>query len=162
MANAEPLSAEEQRALRALVGIMIPASEKHGVPGMLVPNFSVGAVLMMKLAVEAAKVMPNVEIIELHHEAKKDAPSGTAKLTARRIADAGGPQNVPIHSVRLPGLVAHQEVLFGGLGETLSIRHDSLSRESFGPGILLAVRNVRKQSGLTIGLETLLFPEVIS
>jgi 4-hydroxy-tetrahydrodipicolinate reductase len=136
--------------------------EKHGVPGMLVPNFSVGAVLMMKLAVEAAKVMPHVEIIELHHEAKKDAPSGTAKLTARRIADAGGPQDVPIHSVRLPGLVAHQEVLFGGLGETLTIKHDSLSRDSFGPGIVLAVRNVRKQSGLTIGLETLLFPEVIS
>jgi 4-hydroxy-tetrahydrodipicolinate reductase len=106
--------------------------------------------------------MPHVEIIELHHEAKKDAPSGTAKLTARRIADAGGPQNVPIHSVRLPGLVAHQEVLFGGLGETLTIRHDSLSRDSFGPGIVLAVRNVRKQSGLTIGLEALLFPEVIS
>jgi 4-hydroxy-tetrahydrodipicolinate reductase len=136
--------------------------EQHGVPGLLVPNFSVGAVLMMKLAVEAAKVMPHVEIIELHHEAKKDAPSGTAKLTARRIAEAGGPKDVQIHSVRLPGLVAHQEVLFGGLGETLSIRHDSLSRDSFGPGIVLAVRNVRKQSGLTIGLETLLFPEVIS
>ncbi|MGA2393866.1 MAG: 4-hydroxy-tetrahydrodipicolinate reductase [Candidatus Lustribacter sp.] len=144
--------------IRALAG----DCERHGVPGMLVPNFSVGAVLMMKLAVEAAKVMPHVEIIELHHEAKQDAPSGTAKLTAQRIADAGGPQNVPIHSVRLPGLVAHQEVLFGGLGETLTIRHDSLSRDSFGPGIVLAVRNVRKHSGLTIGLESLLFPEVIS
>ena len=136
--------------------------DQHGVPGMLIPNFSVGAVLMMKLAVEAAKVIPNVEIIELHHEAKKDAPSGTAKLTAQRIADAGGPKNVPIHSVRLPGLVAHQEVLFGGLGETLTIRHDSLSRDSFGPGIVLAVRNVRKGSGLTVGLESLLFPEVHS
>jgi 4-hydroxy-tetrahydrodipicolinate reductase len=136
--------------------------EEGGVGGMLVPNFSVGAVLMMKLSAEAAKVMPHVEIIELHHETKKDAPSGTAKLTARRIAEAGGPQNVPIHSVRLPGFVAHQEVLFGGLGETLTIRHDSLSRDSFGPGIVLAVRNVRRQSGLTIGLESLLFPEAPS
>ena len=131
--------------------------DDQGVSGMLVPNFSVGAVLMMKLAVEAAKVMPHVEIIEMHHEAKKDAPSGTAKLTARRIAE-----DVPVHSVRLPGYVAHQEVLFGGLGETLTIRHDSLSRDSFGPGIVLAVKNVRKLSGLTIGLESLLFPEVIS
>jgi 4-hydroxy-tetrahydrodipicolinate reductase len=136
--------------------------DDQGVSGMLVPNFSVGAVLMMKLAVEAAKVMPHVEIIEMHHEAKKDAPSGTAKLTARRIAEAGGPADVPVHSVRLPGYVAHQEVLFGGLGETLTIRHDSLSRDSFGPGIVLAVKNVRKLSGLTIGLESLLFPEVIS
>ena len=127
---------------------------------MLVPNFSVGAVLMMKLAAEAAKVMPHVEIIELHHEAKKDAPSGTAKLTAQRIAEAGGPADVPVHSVRLPGLVAHQEVIFGGDGETLTIRHDSLSRDSFGPGIVLAVRNVRKRKpGLTIGLESLLFTE---
>jgi 4-hydroxy-tetrahydrodipicolinate reductase len=130
--------------------------DEQDVPGMLVPNFSVGAVLMMKLAAEAAKVMPHVEIIELHHETKKDAPSGTAKLTARRIAEAGGPQNVP-------GYVAHQEVLFGGLGETLTIRHDSLSRDSFGPGIVLAVRNVRKsKAGLTIGLESLLFPEATS
>ena len=133
--------------------------DEQDVPGMLVPNFSVGAVLMMKLAAEAAKVMPHVEIIELHHQTKKDAPSGTAKLTARRIAEAGGPQNVPIHSVRLPGYVAHQEVLFGGDGETLTIRHDSLSRDSFGPGIVLAVRNVRRLSGLTIGLESLLFTE---
>jgi 4-hydroxy-tetrahydrodipicolinate reductase len=133
--------------------------DEQDVPGMLVPNFSVGAVLMMKLAAEAATVMKHVEIIELHHETKKDAPSGTAKLTARRIAEAGGPQNVPIHSVRLPGYVAHQEVLFGGDGETLSIRHDSLSRDSFGPGIVLAVRNVTKSTGgLTIGLESLLFP----
>jgi 4-hydroxy-tetrahydrodipicolinate reductase len=133
--------------------------DENGVSGMLVPNFSVGAVLMMKLATEAAKVMPHVEIIELHHEAKKDAPSGTAKLTARRITEAGGPVDVPIHSVRLPGYVAHQEVLFGGDGETLTIRHDSLSRDSFGPGIVLAVRNVRNMSGLTIGLESLLFTE---
>jgi 4-hydroxy-tetrahydrodipicolinate reductase len=136
--------------------------DEQGVGAMLVPNFSVGAVLMMRLAAEAARVMPHVEIVELHHEAKRDAPSGTAKLTARRIAEAGGPQNVPIHSVRLPGLVAHQEVLFGGDGETLTIRHDSLSRDSFGPGIVLAVRNVRGQPGLTIGLESLLFPEAVS
>ena len=136
--------------------------DEQGVSAMLVPNFSVGAVLMMRLAAEAARVMPHVEIIELHHEAKRDAPSGTAKLTARRIAEAGGPKNVPIHSVRLPGLVAHQEVLFGGDGETLTIRHDSLSRECFGPGIVLAVRNVRRRPGLTIGLESLLFPEAVS
>ena len=135
---------------------------EQGIGALLVPNFSVGAVLMMKLAVEAAQVMPHVEIIELHHEAKRDAPSGTAKLTAARIAEAGGPQHVPIHSVRLPGLVAHQEVLFGGAGETLTIRHDSLSRDSFGPGIVLAARNVRQQPGLTIGLESLLFTEVRS
>jgi 4-hydroxy-tetrahydrodipicolinate reductase len=134
----------------------------HGVSGMLVPNFSVGAVLMMKLSAEAARIMPHVEIIELHHAAKVDAPSGTAKLTAKRITEAGGPKDVPIHSIRLPGFVAHQEVLFGGDGETLSIRHDSLSRDSFGPGIVLAVRNVHKQSGLTIGLESLLFTEVSS
>jgi 4-hydroxy-tetrahydrodipicolinate reductase len=135
---------------------------RRGVGAMLVPNFSVGAVLMMRLAAEAARVMPHVEIIELHHAAKRDAPSGTAKLTARRITEAGGPANVPIHSVRLPGLVAHQEVLFGGDGETLTIRHDSLSRESFGPGIVLAVRNVRRRPGLTIGLESLLFAEAVS
>jgi len=138
------------------------ACAEQGLGAMLVPNFSVGAVLMMKLAAEAATVMPHVEIIELHHETKRDAPSGTAKLTARRIAEAGGPQQVPIHSVRLPGFVAHQEVLFGGAGETLSIRHDSLSRDSFGPGIVLAVRNVRQLPGLTIGLESLLFTEVRS
>jgi 4-hydroxy-tetrahydrodipicolinate reductase len=136
--------------------------DEQGVGAMLVPNFSVGAVLMVRLAAEAARVMPHVEIVELHHEAKRDAPSGTAKLTARRIAEAGGPKNVPIHSVRLPGLVAHQEVLFGGDGETLTIRHDSLSRECFGPGIVLAVRNVRRRPGLTIGLESLLFPEAVS
>jgi 4-hydroxy-tetrahydrodipicolinate reductase len=137
--------------------------DEQDVPGMLVPNFSVGAVLMMRLAAEAAKVMPHVEIIELHHQTKKDAPSGTAKLTARRITEAGGPAVIPIHSVRLPGYVAHQEVLFGGDGETLTIRHDSLSRDSFGPGIVLAVRNVRKsKAGLTIGLESLLFPEASS
>ena len=138
------------------------ACDAAGIGAMLVPNFSLGAVLMMRLAAAAARVLPHVEIVELHHAAKRDAPSGTAKLTARRIAAAGGPQHVPIHSVRLPGFVAHQEVLFGGEGETLTIRHDSLSRDSFGPGIVLAVRNVRRQSGCVVGLESLLFGEAVS
>lgn len=133
--------------------------DEENVPGMLVPNFSIGAVLMMRFAAEASKYIKHSEIIELHHDTKRDAPSGTAKLTAQRIHEAGGPKHTPIHSVRLPGLVAHQEVIFGGIGETLTIRHDSLSRESFAAGILLAVRNVRSRSGLTVGLESLLFPE---
>jgi 4-hydroxy-tetrahydrodipicolinate reductase len=131
--------------------------DERGVGAMLVPNFSVGAVLMIRLAADAVRVMPHVEIVELHHDAKRDAPSGTAVLTAQRIAQAGGPAQVPIHSVRLPGLVAHQEVIFGGDGETLTIRHDSLSRESFGPGIVLAARKVRDRPGLSVGLESLLF-----
>jgi 4-hydroxy-tetrahydrodipicolinate reductase len=121
------------------------------------PNFAIGAVLLMEVSQQIAKHMPEVEIIELHHDQKKDAPSGTAKRTADLIRTAGGNVHEPIHSVRLPGLVAHQEVLFGGLGETLTIRHDSLSRESFMPGVLLAIRKV---GGLTsspvIGLEHLL------
>ena len=136
--------------------------DERDAPAMFVPNFSVGAVLMMRFAAEATRLMPHMEIVELHHDAKRDAPSGTAKLTAQRIADAGGPAHVPIHSVRLPGLVAHQEVIFGGTGETLTIRHDSLSRDSYGPGIVLAVRNVRQRPGLTIGLEALLFPEAVA
>jgi 4-hydroxy-tetrahydrodipicolinate reductase len=122
---------------------------------MLVPNFSFGAVLMMRFAAQAARVFPRAEIVELHHDAKRDAPSGTATLTARRIHDAGAPLP-PIHSVRLPGLVAHQETIFGGTGETLTIRHDTLSRESFGPGILAAIRAVRGRRGLVIGLDALL------
>jgi 4-hydroxy-tetrahydrodipicolinate reductase len=129
---------------------------------MLVPNFSVGAVLMMKMSALVAPFIKQAEIIELHHDGKRDAPSGTAKLTAQRIREAGGRHDVPIHSVRLPGLVAHQEVIFGQLGETLTIRHDSLARESFAPGIVLAVRNVRNHPGLTVGLESLLFPEASS
>jgi 4-hydroxy-tetrahydrodipicolinate reductase len=128
--------------------------EQTGVPAMFVPNFSFGAVLMMKFAAQAARVFPRAEIIELHHDAKRDAPSGTAKLTARRIHEAGAPAP-PIHSVRLPGLVAHQETIFGGPGETLTIRHDSLARESFGPGIVAAVRAVREQRGLVIGLDAI-------
>ena len=127
---------------------------------MLVPNFAIGAVLMMRFAAEAARAMPHVEIVEMHHDGKKDKPSGTAALTAKRIHEAGGPANVPIHSVRLPGLVAHQVTMFGGVGETLTIRHDSMSRESFAAGMVLAVRNVRKLQGLVTGLDTLLFPKV--
>jgi 4-hydroxy-tetrahydrodipicolinate reductase len=101
--------------------------------------------------------MPEVEIIELHHDRKKDAPSGTAKRTADLIREAGGNVHEPIHSVRLPGLVAHQEVIFGGVGETLSVRHDSISRESFMPGVLLAVRKVGSlDRSPVIGLENLL------
>ncbi len=121
------------------------------------PNFAIGAVLMMQASKLIAPHMPEVEIIELHHDRKVDAPSGTAKLTAKLISEAGGNVHEPIHSVRLPGLVAHQEVTFGGEGQTLSIRHDSIDRSSFMPGVLLAVRKV---AGLperfVIGLEELL------
>jgi 4-hydroxy-tetrahydrodipicolinate reductase len=120
------------------------------------PNFAIGAVLMMEAAKLVAPHMRDCEIVELHHEQKLDAPSGTAKRTAELIAGAGGRADAPIHSVRLPGLVAHQEVIFGGLGQTLVIRHDSLSRESFMPGVLLAVRKVGELDGLVVGLENLL------
>jgi 4-hydroxy-tetrahydrodipicolinate reductase len=121
------------------------------------PNFAIGAVLMMRFAAEAARHMPEVEIVELHHDRKLDAPSGTAKRTADLISEAGGNVHEPIHSVRLPGLVAHQEVLLGGEGQTLSIRHDSIDRHSFMPGVLLAVRRVADlPDRLTVGLERLL------
>ena len=121
------------------------------------PNFAIGAVLMMKFAVEAAAHMPECEIVELHHDGKLDAPSGTAKRTAELIAEAGGHVHEPIHSVRLPGLVAHQEVLFGGAGQTLTIRHDSVDRESFMPGVLLAIRRVGSlERSPVVGLEALL------
>jgi 4-hydroxy-tetrahydrodipicolinate reductase len=121
------------------------------------PNFAIGAVLMMQVARTIAAHMPDCEIIELHHEQKLDAPSGTAKRTAELVREAGGNVHEPIHSVRLPGLVAHQEVVFGGEGQTLTVRHDSTSRESFMPGVLLAVRRVGElESSPTIGLENLL------
>lgn len=124
---------------------------------LVVPNFAIGAVLMMRFAAEAAKHMPEIEIIELHHDGKLDAPSGTAKRTADLIGEAGGHVHEPIHSVRLPGLVAHQEVLLGGQGQTLSIRHDSIDRTSFMPGVLLAVRGVGSlPNSFTVGLEALL------
>ncbi|MBC5809545.1 MAG: 4-hydroxy-tetrahydrodipicolinate reductase [Candidatus Eremiobacteraeota bacterium] len=128
--------------------------QDRGVSAALVPNFSIGAVLMMRYAENAAHYFPTAEVIELHHDAKKDAPSGTARLTADRIQGAMQGEPITIHSVRLRGLVAHQEVLFGGEGEVLTIRHDSLSRESFMPGVLLAIRSVRDNPGLTIGLDT--------
>jgi 4-hydroxy-tetrahydrodipicolinate reductase len=121
------------------------------------PNFAIGAVLMMEAAKLVAAHMPECEIVELHHDGKVDAPSGTAKRTAELIAAAGGNVHEPIHSVRLPGLVAHQEVIFGGEGQTLSIRHDSISRESFMPGVLLAIRKVGSlERSPTVGLEQLL------
>src|SRR3954465_1456859 len=121
------------------------------------PNFAIGAVLMMEFAKQAARHMPECEIVELHHDQKLDAPSGTAARTADLIRAAGGNVHEPIHSVRLPGLVAHQEVIFGGPGQTLSIRHDSIDRRSFMPGVLLAVRSVAElPDPLTLGLETLL------
>lgn len=153
------------------------ACERSGIPAMIVPNFSLGAVLMMRFAAEAAKWMPDAEIIELHHNKKADAPSGTSMLTAERIAAAriglpspdptktekvagargGNHQGVEMHSVRLPGLLAHQMVLFGGQGEVLTIRHDSMDRTSFMPGVLVAVRGVRDLKGLVVGLDRLLF-----
>ncbi len=123
----------------------------------IAPNFAIGAVLMMRFAAEAARHLPKAEIIELHHDRKLDAPSGTAARTAALMREASGGEQVPIHSVRLPGLVAHQEVIFGGRGETLTIRHDSLSRESFMPGVLLAVRRVGSlERSPVVGLEHLL------
>jgi len=121
------------------------------------PNFAIGAVLMMEAAKLAAPHMPECEIVELHHDQKLDAPSGTAIRTAGLIEEAGGSVHQPIHSVRLPGLVACQEVVFGGEGQTLTIRHDTISRESFMPGVLLAVRKVGQLGRrLVIGLEELL------
>ena len=121
------------------------------------PNFAIGAVLMMQLAQRVAEHLPECEIVELHHDRKLDAPSGTAARTAELIRAAGGNVHEPIHSVRLPGLVAHHEVIFGGPGQTLTIRHDSIDRESFMPGVLLAVRKVDSlERSPTVGLENLL------
>jgi 4-hydroxy-tetrahydrodipicolinate reductase len=125
---------------------------KRGLALFVAPNFALGAVVMMRLAAEAARFLPRAEIVELHGEGKKDAPSGTARATAELL---GG--DVPVHSVRLPGLVAHQEVLFGGEGQLLTIRHDAFSREAYVPGVLLALDRLRSlPAGLTVGLEALL------
>jgi len=127
-------------------------AREHGLPVFVAPNFALGAVLMMRFAAEAARLLPRAEIVELHADTKVDAPSGTALATAELI----GP-GTPIHSVRLPGLVAHQEVIFGGRGETLTIRHDTSSREAFVPGVLLALEKLRElPPGLTVGLDALL------
>lgn len=141
---------------------------------VVAPNFALGAVLMQRFAAMAARVFPAAEVIELHHDAKADAPSGTALATVRRMLEERGEkyrgpdaesvegvrggevEGVRIHSVRLPGLVAHQEVIFGGQGQTLTIRHDSTDRSSFMPGVLLAIRAVTTRPGLTVGLEPLL------
>ncbi|HVJ47747.1 4-hydroxy-tetrahydrodipicolinate reductase [Desulfitobacterium sp.] len=148
--------------------------EKSG--AFIAPNFAIGAILMMRFAQEAAKHFPNVEIIELHHDQKLDAPSGTALKTAEWISEVRKPMvqghpneyekiqgarggdvdGIHIHSVRLPGLVAHQEVLFGGLGQTLTIRHDAYSRETYMPGVMLAIRKALGLTSLVIGLENFL------
>jgi 4-hydroxy-tetrahydrodipicolinate reductase len=121
------------------------------------PNFAIGAVLMMQFAADAARHMARAEIIELHHDTKVDAPSGTAARTAELMRQSSGGREVPIHSVRLPGLVAHQEVILGDVGQTLTIRHDSIDRESFMPGVLLAVRRVGTLTDSpVVGLEKLL------
>ena len=149
---------------------------RREVGGLIAPNFAIGAVLLMKFAAEAARYFPSVELIELHHDQKLDAPSGTALKTVeiiRRSQAKDSPVNplekesisgvrggrylgVPIHSVRLPGYVAHEEVLFGGLGQALTLRHDSFSRASFMPGVLLAIRKVLQLKALQYGLETIL------
>lgn len=133
------------------------AAGAGGARAFAAPNFAIGAVLMMVLAQQVAPHMPECEIVELHNPAKIDRPSGTAARTARLIDAAGGNVHEPIHSIRLPGVVAHQEVVFGGEGQTLTIRHDSLDRRSFMPGVLLAVRRVAElPDPLTVGLEKLL------
>jgi 4-hydroxy-tetrahydrodipicolinate reductase len=155
----------------------LASAPKVGV--LVAPNFGIGAVLMMRFAAQAARFFPSCEIVELHHPGKLDAPSGTARRTAELVAAArvaaglapGGPDatsealdgargarvaGVPVHSVRLSGLVAHQEVLLGGVGETLTLRHDSLDRTSFMPGVLLGIRQTADRPGLTVGLEPLL------
>lgn len=163
------LSDEAKEKIRAL-------AEANDTPAFIAPNFALGAVLMMLMAQKVARYMPDVEIIELHHDKKLDAPSGTAELTAKMIAEVrpshkqGNPDEVErlehvrgaevdgirIHSVRLPGYVAHQEVIFGGLGQTLTIRHDSTGRDSFMPGVVLACKKVLNLRGLTVGLDKIL------
>jgi 4-hydroxy-tetrahydrodipicolinate reductase len=135
----------------------VESARADGANAFVAPNFAIGAVLMMGFAQEAARHLQEVEIVELHHDRKLDAPSGTAKRTAALVREAGGNVHEPIHSVRLPGLVAHQEVILGGEGQTLTIRHDSIDRHSFMPGVLLAVRRVSElDDPVTVGLENLL------
>ena len=163
------LEEDELEEIRKLI------EDEGGEPNVIVaPNFAIGAVLMQRFAAEAARFFPAAEIIELHHEGKADAPSGTALSTARRLVEERGGEwhgpsaesiegvrggevdGVRVHSVRLPGLVAHQEVILGGQGQTLTIRHDSTDRSSFMPGVLMAIRAVSTRPGLTVGLEPLL------
>lgn len=165
------ITGEELDSLDAL-------AREHNVACLVAPNFALGAVLMMRFAEEAAKHFAWVEVIERHHEKKLDAPSGTAHVTAERIAKAraekptetaetesapgargGRVEDIPVHSLRLPGSVAHQEVWFGGAGETLVLRHDAINRDVFVPGVLLAVRKISGRTGLIAGLEPVLWPE---
>jgi 4-hydroxy-tetrahydrodipicolinate reductase len=158
-AGAETIRACLEQDLPCIVGTtgidlrpLATLAEERGLVLFHAPNFALGAVLMMRFAQEAAQLMPRAEIIELHNEAKRDAPSGTAKATA--VLVGGDPA---IHSVRLPGLVAHQEVLFGGEGQLLTIRHDTFSRDAFVPGVLLALEKLSTlPPGLTVGLDALL------
>jgi 4-hydroxy-tetrahydrodipicolinate reductase len=134
-----------------------PLRSARGANVFFAPNFAIGAVLMMKFAAEAARHMAKAEIIELHHDRKLDAPSGTAARTAQLMAEASGGKEPPIHSVRLPGMVANQEVILGDVGQTLTIRHDTIDRVSFMPGVLLAVRSVAELADSpVVGLEHLL------
>ena len=163
----EPASALENAltCLRAGVHVVIgttgfdpePLHAEGGANAFVAPNFAIGAVLMMRFATEAARHMHRAEIVELHHDGKLDAPSGTAKRTAELMQAAGRQSDIPIHSVRLPGLVAHQEVILGDLGQTLTIRHDTTSRACFMPGVLLAIRKVGSLTeSPVVGLEHLL------
>ncbi len=164
------LSNEDLSAIRE-------ACMTYETPALLVPNFAIGAILMMRFAEQAAKWFPNAEVLEMHHDGKADSPSGTATRTAEIIADSRdsvprGPvgavekyegargakiKGVHVHSVRLPGLVAHQEIVFGGPGELLTIRHDSMNRGSFMEGVKLACREVRGLTGFVVGLDKLMF-----
>ena len=183
MQNVETILAQGVRPVIGTTGITEADLEKinawsaqYGVSAIIAPNFAIGAVLMMLFAAQAAKYLPDAEIIELHHDKKVDAPSGTAIKTAEMILKSRGHSNrqardelekvkgarggdmdgVNLHSVRLPGLVAHQEVLFGGIGQTLSIRHDSIDRTSFMPGVILAIKEAVKRSDVVYGLENIL------
>jgi 4-hydroxy-tetrahydrodipicolinate reductase len=147
----DPLAAQARE-------IAAQAPEGRSANVFVAPNFAIGAVLMMRFAAEAAGHMQKAEIVELHHEAKLDAPSGTAARTARLMAESSGGEPPPIHSVRLPGIVANQEVILGDVAQTLTIRHDTTGRESFMPGVLLAIRGVRElERSPVVGLEHLLF-----
>jgi 4-hydroxy-tetrahydrodipicolinate reductase len=159
LANAREAVAAGVHVVIGTTGFDVAELESlRGANVFVAPNFAIGAVLMMQFAAQAARHMARAEIIELHHDRKVDKPSGTAARTAALMRDAaGGGYEVPIHSVRLPGLVAHQEVILGDVGQTLTIRHDSIDRESFMPGVLLAVRRVASLShSPVVGLEHLL------
>ncbi|MFH0887163.1 MAG: 4-hydroxy-tetrahydrodipicolinate reductase [bacterium] len=182
MENIKVILANKARPIVGTTGIKeddLPQIKKMakdaGLPVIIAPNFAVGAILMMRSAAEIAKYMPNVEIIEMHHDQKADAPSGTAIKTAKLISNAvtvkpprvegketiknvrgGNIDNIRIHSVRLPGFVAHQEIIFGGDGQTLTMRHDSISRESFMPGVVLSIREIMKSKDVIYGLENIL------